>query len=408
MKPWLKWAAAGLIIAALAAGAARTLSARKASQLAFESQQAAQKTQVAIELQASDLIVVKAMDMPISLVISGPVKATQTAMVKARIPGELQGLTVREGDFVRAGQVLARIDPTESEARVRQARQQAQAAKAQVDIAQRAYDNNRALVTQGFISGTALESSQAVLSAAQATYAAAQSGAELTLKALEDTALRAPIAGQIAQRLAQAGERVAVGVFGAGDKGSNYQKSLSAPLSMLQAEKQLRLFGGLLGNYRAYAWTRSQVSELDGVTTGRHTGIGLSIDQRVGDGVNLFARYGNLVKGELPFNQALSIGGEINGAYWGRGADAIGIGGSWLKASAAYRAAGGSGDLDGDGVADFTFTPAGAEKVAEIYYRYRIAPQFEITPDFQLVTRGGANPDARSVKVLGLRANISY
>lgn len=210
MKPWLKWAAAGLIIAALAAGAARTLSARKASQLAFESQQAAQKTQVAIELQASDLIVVKAMDMPISLVISGPVKATQTAMVKARIPGELQGLTVREGDFVRAGQVLARIDPTESEARVRQARQQAQAAKAQVDIAQRAYDNNRALVTQGFISGTALESSQAVLSAAQATYAAAQSGAELTLKALEDTALRAPIAGQIAQRLAQAGERVAV------------------------------------------------------------------------------------------------------------------------------------------------------------------------------------------------------
>ena len=202
--------------------------------------------------------------------------------------------------------------------------------------------------------------------------------------------------------------RVSLGVFGAGDKGSNYQKSLSAPLTMLQAEKQLRLFGGLLGNYRAYAWTRSQVSELDGVTTGRHTGIGLSIDQRVGDGVNLFARYSNLVKGELPFNQALSIGGEINGAYWGRGADAIGIGGSWLKASAAYRAAGGSGDLDGDGVADFTFTPGGAEKVAEIYYRYRIAPQFELTPDFQLVTRGGANPDARSVKVLGLRANISY
>ena len=59
-------------------------------------------------------------------------------------------------------------------------------------------------------------------------------------------------------------------------------------------------------------------------------------------------------------------------------------------------------------MADFTFTPGGAEKVAEIYYRYRIAPQFELTPDFQLVTRGGTNPNARSVKVLGLRANISY
>ena len=61
---------------------------------------------------------------------------------------------------------------------------------------------------------------------------------------------------------------------------------------MLQAEKQLRLFGGLVGNYRAYAWTRSQVLELDGISTRRHTGIGMSIDQRVGDGVNLFARYG--------------------------------------------------------------------------------------------------------------------
>mgnify|MGYP000852427242 FL=1 len=202
--------------------------------------------------------------------------------------------------------------------------------------------------------------------------------------------------------------RLSIGVFGAGDKGSNYQKSLSSPLVMVQAEKQLKLFGGLNGNYRAYAWTRSDVTELDGVTTGKHTGIGISIDQRIGDGINLFGRYGQLIKGELPFEQALTIGSEINGSYWGRGADAIGIGASWLKASSTYRALGGSGDIDGDGIADFTFTPSGAEQIAEIYYRYRIAPQFEVTPDFQWVGRGGANGDASSVKVLGLRANIAY
>lgn len=206
--------------------------------------------------------------------------------------------------------------------------------------------------------------------------------------------------------------RLSFGLFGAGDKGSNYQKSLSSPLAMVQAEKQLRLFGGLLGNYRAYGWTRSAVSELDGVTTARHTGIGLSIDQRVGDGVNLFARYGQLVKGQLPFRQALSVGSEINGSYWGRGGDAIGIGGSWLKASKAYRALGAiggvGGDLDGDGTFDFTYTPSGAEKVAEIYYRFRISPQFDLTPDFQWIANGGANPNADSVKVLGLRANIAY
>jgi len=202
--------------------------------------------------------------------------------------------------------------------------------------------------------------------------------------------------------------RLSLGVFGAGEKGSNYQKSLSSPLVMFQAEKQLRLFGGLSGNYRAYAWTRSDVTELDGITTGKHTGIGVSVDQRVGDGINLFSRYGQLVKGELPFEHALSVGAEFNGSYWGRGADAIGVGGSWLKASSAYRNLGGSGDVNGDGVADFTYIPTGAEQVAEIYYRYRISPQFEITPDFQWVGRGGANSDAGSVKVFALRANIAY
>lgn len=202
--------------------------------------------------------------------------------------------------------------------------------------------------------------------------------------------------------------RLSLGVFGAGDKGSNYQKSLTTPLLMAQAEKQLRLFGGLPGNYRAYAWSRSQGTEIDGISTGKHSGIGFSLDQRVGDGVNVFARYGQLIKGQLPFDKALSVGSEINGSYWGRAADAIGIAGSWLKASSAYRQLGGSGDLDGDGVADFTFTPNGAEKVAEIYYRYRIAPQFEITPDFQWISRPGGNAGAAAVKVLGLRANIAY
>lgn len=210
MKPWIKWTLAGLVLALLVAGTLRTLSARKARQTALEAQQVAQKSQVSINLAASDLVQVRSLELAQSVLVSGPIKAVNTAMVKARVAGELRGLTVREGDSVRAGQVLAQIDPTESDARVRQARQLAVAAKAQVDIAQRSFDNNRALVAQGFISSTALESSQASLAAAQANYAAAQSGADVAAKALADTVLRAPIAGQISQRLVQPGERVAV------------------------------------------------------------------------------------------------------------------------------------------------------------------------------------------------------
>ena len=210
MKPWMKWTLAGLVVALLVAGTLRPMSARQTRQAALDAQQAAQKSQVRIALAASDLVRVKTLELQQTVLISGPIKAVNTALVKARVPGELRDLTVREGDAVRVGQVLARIDPTESDARLRQARQQAAAAKAQVAIAQRSFDNNRALVAQGFISSTALASSQASLDAAQASYEAAQSGADLAAKARDDTVLRAPISGQISQRLAQPGERVPV------------------------------------------------------------------------------------------------------------------------------------------------------------------------------------------------------
>lgn len=210
MKRWLKWIVIGLIVAVLALGALRTLSARKAKKEALQAQQDSQKTQTAIEVAPTDVVRVKTLELVQGLAISGPLKAVNSAFVKARVAGELQGLTVREGDVVKSGQVIARVDSTEFQARVRQAQQQAESAKAQVEIAKRSFDNNRSLVDQGFISKTALDSSIATLSSAEANYQAARAGADVASKSLDDTVLRAPISGLIAQRLAQPGERVAI------------------------------------------------------------------------------------------------------------------------------------------------------------------------------------------------------
>lgn len=210
MKPWLKWLISLLILALLAAGGLRVWNARKAQKIALDAQTAAQKIQAVVALADSDVVKVQSLDIAQSLAVSGPLKAVTSAFIKARVAGELQDLIAREGDFVKTGQVIARIDATEFKARVRQAQQQAESAKAQVDIAKRSFDNNRSLVDQGFISKTALESSSSSLAAAEANYGAAQAGAELSFKSLDDTVLRSPIAGQIAQRLAQPGERVAV------------------------------------------------------------------------------------------------------------------------------------------------------------------------------------------------------
>ena len=210
MKLPVKWIVGGVVVALLAVGVMRTLSSRDAARLALEAQQASQKQQASVELSAGDVLTAQTLELTQVLPISGALKAVNSAFVKAKVAGELQTLSVREGDFVKAGQVIGRIDTTEYQARLRQAQQQAEAAKAQVDIAQRSLDNNKSLVDQGFISRTALDTSLNNLSASLANFKAAQAGVDLTNKALDDTVLRAPIGGQIAQRLVQNGERVAV------------------------------------------------------------------------------------------------------------------------------------------------------------------------------------------------------
>jgi multidrug efflux pump subunit AcrA (membrane-fusion protein) len=210
MKPWMKWTAAAVTLALLGTGTVRLLSARKAKEDALQAQQATMKASVVLNINASDVHPVQLLDLPVNIAISGALKAVDSAFVKARIAGELQDLTVREGDAVKAGQVIARVEPTEYLARVKQAQQQAESAKGQLDIAKRNYDNNRSLVDQGFISKTALDTSAASLASTQANYQAAQAGADVATKTLEDAVLRAPISGQISQRLAQPGERVGV------------------------------------------------------------------------------------------------------------------------------------------------------------------------------------------------------
>jgi RND family efflux transporter MFP subunit len=165
---------------------------------------------VSIELSGNDIAVAQTMTMTQGVRVTGTLKAVRTAMVKSRVAGELVMLELREGDPVKMGQIVARVDNTEYLARQRQAQQQAEAARAQVDVAQRQFDNNNALVNQGFISKTALDTSMANLNGAKASYQAALSALDVSTKALDDSVLRAPINGLVSQRYVQPGERVAI------------------------------------------------------------------------------------------------------------------------------------------------------------------------------------------------------
>lgn len=196
-----------VILLALLAGIWRALSARRAQQ---QSASATPTLQTQIEIAQTDVLVVQERSLTQTLGVSGTVKALNYAVIKAKVAGELKEVTVREGDRVSAGQVLARIDPIEYQQRWNQLKEQAAAAKSQLEIAQRQWDSNKALVDQGFISKVALDNSQASLQGAIASHRAAMAGADVARKALDDSVLVAPFAGVIAVRSAQPGERVGI------------------------------------------------------------------------------------------------------------------------------------------------------------------------------------------------------
>jgi RND family efflux transporter MFP subunit len=163
-----------------------------------------------LEITATDTLVARKQTFNRTLAVTGGLKAYNSTVVRAKVAAELKSLSVREGDAVQAGQVIGQLDALEVDLRLQQAEQNAASARAQLDIARRALDNNRALMAQGFISATGLENSVSNDAAARATLQAAVAAVDLARKARVDTRLVAPITGMVSQRLAQPGERVAV------------------------------------------------------------------------------------------------------------------------------------------------------------------------------------------------------
>lgn len=203
MKRAWRWGALVLVALGIAGLGLRIAQGRKAPPPAVV-------VPPAIELAATDVAIATRTELVATLSVSGGLKAVDSAVVKAKVAAEVAQLTVREGDRVAAGQLIGRLDDTEFRWRLKQAEDQAAAAQAQLEIAERTLANNQALVDQGFISKTALDTSVSSANGARASLQAARAAAELARKALRDAEIRAPIGGLVSQRLVQPGERVPV------------------------------------------------------------------------------------------------------------------------------------------------------------------------------------------------------
>jgi membrane fusion protein (multidrug efflux system) len=165
-------------------------------------------TPAALEFLPSDVVQVTPHDLRKTLSASGSLRAINQASVKAKVAGDVREVLVREGETVNAGQVLIRMDAAEYRARLAQAQGALKAARGQLDISAKTRDNNKALLSKGFISQNAFDNAESQYQIALANVESAKGTLDVAQKALGDTVIRAPIFGLISSRSVQPGEKV--------------------------------------------------------------------------------------------------------------------------------------------------------------------------------------------------------
>ena len=161
-----------------------------------------------LEFLPQEIFKVTPIELKQTMALSGALRAVDQASVKARVAAEVREVLVREGESVTAGQILVRMDASEFQARVDQAKGNLHAMRAQLEIASKNRDNNRALLDKGFISRAAFDNTASQFAAAQANVESAQGALDIVQKLLNDSVVRAPISGLIAVRNVQPGEKV--------------------------------------------------------------------------------------------------------------------------------------------------------------------------------------------------------
>lgn len=149
--------------------------------------------------------------MDAQLEYSGEVRARVESRLGFRVAGKLVRREVEPGQQVKAGQVLARLDPSDYRLSAEAARAQAASALTQRDLAAADLKRYQALKAQNFISGAELERREASLKAAQATLE--QARAQSTTQANQElyTQLLADVSGVVTGVDAEPGQVVAAG-----------------------------------------------------------------------------------------------------------------------------------------------------------------------------------------------------
>src|SRR2546422_195497 len=251
--------------------------------------------QSAVPVRLAPATVVSPTQSAAVLVASGYVVAQRKAAVASKGTGRLVYLGVVEGDRVREGQVIARLEDSDIKAQLEEAKANLQLSQAELHDAQQSLARERMLLDSGFTSQASYDAAEARYSRVRAGIAVAQAAVRSQEVALEKTVIRAPFDGTVLSKNADVGEVVARLARGAA--GADTQPVLTVPATAVAARN-----GGTV----VYVVQQGRAVDVP-VTLGRRLGPlvaihhGLapgmpvidSVDDRVRRGVKVKVQSGN-------------------------------------------------------------------------------------------------------------------
>lgn len=172
---------------------------------------AAEVATPAIEIGRENVVTVATGDISVGPLISGELRAQREATVRAELGGSVLSVSAEEGQPIRQGALLARIDSRTQQDAYQSAQSMVHSAEEALALAERELARTERLVKAGALAERDLESAKNTATSLRAQRDDAKTRAVSAQKSLDDATVHAPISGLVARKRVNAGDVVSLG-----------------------------------------------------------------------------------------------------------------------------------------------------------------------------------------------------
>jgi RND family efflux transporter MFP subunit len=171
---------------------------------------AAKASERPLELIPAEVHTIKPRGLLDVVRFTGTTQPIDQTIVKSRVAGRLAEVLVREGDRVTEGQVLARFETTELQAKLNERQSALEAARADARWTARDRSDKETLANRNIVSQSAADQARATAENRASMVAVAEAQLEVARKNLADAEVKAPFDGVVGERLANQGESLPI------------------------------------------------------------------------------------------------------------------------------------------------------------------------------------------------------